>query len=263
MVSHRLFVALLFSLLSALAQACPPSESEDCAYTIAAEDEAIIAAGLTSDRIERRNAEFIVGLHLGTTYTQVTPMHRRTTQTNIRFFTLCRSSVALFKNGTYVNLARVEGDAAYRAAMQSYVSDVPVWGANTTSYGSQLSDRTARYNESSYTSTLSRLKDASEDILGAPLRYVHIATPAVETSKGWMPTADATLVHALLDMGLELPLWDTESLENVAQFYTNEASAVLAANKRLVCSPCSCVPHVPCKSPTAHVYYVRSVLTKR
>ncbi|KAM3497985.1 hypothetical protein MY10362_008684 [Beauveria mimosiformis] len=161
--------------------------------------------------------EFIVGFYVGPSYS---------------------ASVALFRNGTTLNLVKVDGDAKYVAAMERRIARadaVKAWydfATELPDQGGHFGSSTAKELEQVFMPVLRTLKERSETILQQSIEH----QPFYDK--------DDTFLVVRRRLGLKEPfVYDKASaISGMMPLHLNEANAVLAAAGRNLCEECFCVP---------------------
>ncbi len=198
---------------------------------------------LERDKETRRQVDFVVGFHVGHSYRYeqlrfngLTAKRQRLT----RYCEKCSASVALFRNGSTLNLAKVDGDAAYLAAMQRRIA--PSEEQLREAAGEDYDFFMPEDLEHVFLPVLQTLKERSEVVLRQPIQYVHFATPWVWEFLQTYHYSGDTFSVAGQRLGLKEPFvcerWRSSIL--LMPQHLNEANAVLAANGRNVCGECLC-----------------------
>ncbi|OAA35262.1 hypothetical protein BBO_08864 [Beauveria brongniartii RCEF 3172] len=173
-------------------------------------------------------AEFIVGFYVGPSYS---------------------ASVALFRNGTTLDLAKVVGDANYVAVMERRIARadaVKAW----YDFGMELPDQRGHFGSSTaeeleqvFMPVLRTLKERSETVLQRSIEHVCFATPWIDEFQQPFYDKDDTFLVVRRRLGLKAPFVYDEgaAISTIPMpLHLNEANAVLAAAGRNLCEECFC-----------------------
>lgn len=181
------------------------------------------------------NGGFAVGFHLGHSYLYV--LISTVPLLLPRFLqNASRTAVAWFRNGTTVNLAKVDGSLEYKLAMEAAIK-----GENVLhSYEMAL----AEY--------IDKLADVSESRLGEPIRDFELAAPWLEIY------SYPTLGHDIFTRALRLTRAAANRPPEV--LHVSEAAAVNVANGRQHCTESYCVS-AGHWGPFRRLCYIRYVKT--
>lgn len=145
----------------------------------------------------------------------------------------------MFRNGSTLNLAKVDGDAAYLAAMQRRI--VPSEKLLHEVNGQEYDFSTPEDLEHVFLPVLQTLKERSEVVLLQPIQHVHFATPWVGQFSQPYHYPNDTFLVARRRLGLKEPFVHEHGRSIfMMPLHLNEANAVLAANGRNVCGECLC-----------------------
>ncbi|ATY59189.1 WSC domain-containing 2 [Cordyceps militaris] len=199
------------------------------------------------ERVIHRQVGFVVGFYIGPSYS---------------------AAVALFRNGTTLNLAKVDGDVKFRAAMErriarSYaVQDSYFSGEDLSEKGGHFGSSTTEELEQVFIPAIQTLKERSETILQLPIEHVHFATPWIAEYDQIFKDLRDTFLVAGRRVGLKRPfVYDTWN-QALMPLHLNEANAVLAAAGRNFCEECFCVdrPHRESSGRGSVVFYIKTSL---